>query len=58
MILFIFLVEIEMATNRNYDELSYYWEQWREISGKMLLSDYPLYSELINLAAHDNGTRV
>ena len=25
-----------MASSRNPDELQYYWEQWREKSGKMI----------------------
>merc|ERR1712025_1191945 len=48
------LTEI-MASGRDPDELQYYWEQWREKSGKMIKGNYHEYIDLYNEAAKLNG---
>jgi len=48
------LTEI-MASSRDPDELQYYWEQWREKSGKMIKGNYHEYIDLYNEAAKLNG---
>jgi len=44
-----------MASSRDPDELQYYWEQWREKSGKMIKGNYHEYVDLYNEAAKLNG---
>merc|ERR1711910_149795 len=44
-----------MANSRDPDELQYYWEQWREKSGKMIKGNYHEYIDLYNEAAKLNG---
>jgi len=44
-----------MASSRDPDELQYYWEQWREKSGKMIKGNYHEYIDLYNEAAKLNG---
>jgi len=48
------LTEI-LAQSRNPAELQYYWEQWRESSGKQIRSMYHTYVNLYNKAAKLNG---
>merc|ERR1719419_643466 len=48
------LTEI-LARSRNPSELQYYWEQWRESSGKQIRSMYHTYVNLYNKAAKLNG---
>ncbi|XP_061410805.1 angiotensin-converting enzyme-like [Lethenteron reissneri] len=44
-----------MAESRNYDELLYYWQGWRDASGRKMRKDYVRYVELSNQAAIANG---
>jgi len=48
------LTEI-MSKSRDHNELRYYWEQWREESGKQIKSKYHEYIDLYNEAAKLNG---
>merc|ERR1719184_44994 len=48
------LTEI-LANSRNEKELQYYWEQWREASGKEMKDMYNQYVNLYNEAATLNG---
>ena len=36
-----------MASSRDPDELQYYWEQWRERSGKMIKVEYLLWRNVL-----------
>ncbi|XP_037804888.1 angiotensin-converting enzyme-like [Penaeus monodon] len=47
-------LETVMAVNRDYEELKYYWEQWREVSGKPIKENYTRYITLQNKAAELN----
>ncbi|XP_047488914.1 angiotensin-converting enzyme-like isoform X2 [Penaeus chinensis] len=47
-------LENVMAVNRDYEELKYYWEQWREVSGKPIKENYTRYITLQNKAAELN----
>uniref|UniRef100_A0A8C9T065 Angiotensin-converting enzyme n=1 Tax=Scleropages formosus TaxID=113540 RepID=A0A8C9T065_SCLFO len=44
-----------MAEIRDYDELLFAWQGWRNASGKGLRQDYKRYVELANKAARLNG---
>ncbi|TRY89927.1 hypothetical protein DNTS_000391 [Danionella cerebrum] len=44
-----------MAESRDYDELLFAWQGWRNASGRELRSSYKRYVELANLAATSNG---
>lgn len=44
-----------MAESRNFDELKYYWEQWRNESGKLMRTDYENYVDVMNEMAKGNG---
>ena len=44
-----------LAKSRNPEELKYYWEQWREASGKQIRSKYQEYVGIYNEAAELNG---
>lgn len=44
-----------MAESRDYDELLFAWQGWRNASGRELRSSYKRYVELANLAAQSNG---
>ncbi|XP_006897856.1 PREDICTED: angiotensin-converting enzyme-like isoform X2 [Elephantulus edwardii] len=44
-----------MATSRNYEELLWAWEGWRNKVGRSILPSYPKYVELSNKAAKLNG---
>lgn len=48
------LTEI-LANSRNPEELKYYWEQWRESSGKQMKNMFHEYVNLYNDAAKLNG---
>merc|ERR1712042_118185 len=48
------LTEI-LSNSRNPKELQYYWEQWREASGKQMKDMYNEYVNLYNEAAELNG---
>jgi peptidyl-dipeptidase A len=44
-----------MREKTDYDELEYYWTEWREQSGKKMRDDYRTYIDLMNSAALANG---
>uniref|UniRef100_A0A8B9L1H6 Angiotensin-converting enzyme n=1 Tax=Astyanax mexicanus TaxID=7994 RepID=A0A8B9L1H6_ASTMX len=44
-----------MAESRDYDELLFAWQGWRNASGRELRQSYVRYVELANLAARSNG---
>ncbi|KAJ8365026.1 hypothetical protein SKAU_G00138570 [Synaphobranchus kaupii] len=44
-----------MAESRDYDELLFAWEGWRNVSGRILRDDYKKYVQLANKAAGLNG---
>ncbi|KAI7797162.1 putative angiotensin-converting enzyme [Triplophysa rosa] len=44
-----------MAQSRDYGELLFAWQGWRNASGRELRSSYKRYVELANLAAQSNG---
>ena len=46
-----------MTLSRNPKELQYYWEQWREASGKQMIDSYKEYVDLYNEDASINGFR-
>ena len=46
-----------MMVSRNPKELQFYWEQWREASGKQMINSYKEYVDLYNEAAVINGFR-
>merc|ERR1712106_912532 len=48
------LTEI-LAKSRNAKELQYYWEQWRDSSGKKIKNMYHTYVDIYNEAAKLNG---
>lgn len=46
-----------MTKSENYDELKWAWEQWREMSGKKMRSEYRKYVDAVNKAATLNGNQ-
>jgi peptidyl-dipeptidase A len=48
-------MEAVISTSRDYDELEYIWQSWRDVSGAKMREDYKKYVELSNLAARKNG---
>jgi peptidyl-dipeptidase A len=48
-------MEAVISTSRDYDELTYVWKSWRDVSGARMREDYKKYVELSNLAAQKNG---
>nr|XP_045608351.1 angiotensin-converting enzyme-like [Procambarus clarkii] len=48
-------LEQKMSTEKDYDVLEYYWEAWRNASGRHMKDDYITYIELLNEAADRNG---
>jgi peptidyl-dipeptidase A len=48
-------MEAVISTSRDYDELTYVWKSWRDVSGAKMRVDYKKYVELSNLAAERNG---
>jgi hypothetical protein len=44
-----------MAESRDYDELLFAWQGWRNASGRELRQDYKRYVQLANKAAALNG---
>uniref|UniRef100_A0A4W4GRH0 Angiotensin-converting enzyme n=2 Tax=Electrophorus electricus TaxID=8005 RepID=A0A4W4GRH0_ELEEL len=44
-----------MAESRDYEELLFAWQGWRNASGRQLRQNYKRYVELANLAAQSNG---
>ena len=45
-----------MRKSRNYDELEWAWQQWREQSGKNMREVYSRFVELSNEAARMNSS--
>jgi hypothetical protein len=48
-------METAMAKSRDYEELKYVWEQWRQASGMPIRGNYVNYVALSNEAAQANG---
>ncbi|XP_069675481.1 angiotensin-converting enzyme-like isoform X2 [Periplaneta americana] len=48
-------MEKVISSSRDYDELTYVWKAWRDVSGAKMRDDYKVYVELSNLAAQING---
>ena len=46
-----------MSKSRDPAELQYYWEQWREQSGKKMINLFKQYIDLYNEKAKLNGLR-
>ena len=46
-----------MSKSRDPEELQYYWEQWRDQSGRKMGDMYRQYVDLYNEAAALNGFR-
>ena len=44
-----------MSTSRNWDELVWAWEGWRNESGRKMPDTYEQFAELLNKAAEING---
>lgn len=44
-----------MAESRDYDELLFAWQGWRNASGREIRDSYKRYVELANFAAKSNG---
>ncbi|KAL7642767.1 UNVERIFIED_CONTAM: hypothetical protein RMT77_006055 [Armadillidium vulgare] len=44
-----------MATETDYSILLYYWEKWRDASGKEMIDDFKAYVDLMNIAAANNS---
>lgn len=45
-----------MASSRDWDELLWAWEGWRNVSGRRMPEMYEEYAGLLNMAANMNGT--
>ncbi len=48
-------IEEKMAESRDYEELEYIWNEWRDKSGKLMKDDYLTYRDLMNEAATSSG---
>lgn len=48
-------IETIIAQSQDYDELSYAWAAWRDVSGAQMKTLYPIYVNLSNQAAQANG---
>ena len=46
-----------MSESSDPEELQYYWEQWREQSGKKMIDLFKQYIDLYNEKAKLNGLR-
>ena len=44
-----------MATSRDWDELVWAWEGWRDVSGRQMPDMYEEYAGILNQAADMNG---
>ena len=51
------LYDTTMDKSRDPEELQYYWEQWREQSGKKMIDLFKQYIDLYNEKAKLNGLR-
>lgn len=48
-------IEKVMAESEDFDELEYYWLNWRDESGKLMRKDYEKYVDAMNKIAKGNG---
>ncbi|XP_064079471.1 angiotensin-converting enzyme-like [Macrobrachium nipponense] len=48
-------IELIMASSEDWEELRYVWDQWREVSGKLMREDFIQFVELSNKAAALDG---
>ena len=44
-----------MATSSDWDELEFYWNQWREKTGNLMRDSYLEFAQLSNDAAVNDG---
>jgi peptidyl-dipeptidase A len=44
-------MELALASSTDFEEQKYIWEQWREVSGKLMRDQYKVYIEKYNQAA-------
>ncbi|KAK7086686.1 hypothetical protein SK128_003261 [Halocaridina rubra] len=51
----LFQLENIMATTTNYKDLQYYWREWRDVTGEIVIDHYKDYITLENRAAEGNG---
>jgi hypothetical protein len=48
-------MEEVISTSRDYEELTYVWKSWRDVSGAKMREDYKKHVEISNVAADKNG---
>nr|CAD7590024.1 unnamed protein product [Timema genevievae] len=48
-------IESVISSSRDYDELTYAWKSWRDVTGPKMREDYKKYVEINNIAAAENG---
>ena len=46
---------IDNPASHSWDELVYYWQKWRDASGKVIRGQYSQYVQISNEAAAANG---
>ena len=46
---------IDNPSQHTWQELEYYWQSWRDVSGKLIKSQFQRYIELNEVAAKANG---
>ena len=46
---------IDNPADHSWEELSYYWKEWRDVSGKQIRQEFASYVELSNKAAVANS---
>ena len=46
---------VDNPSSHDWDELSYYWKNWRDVSGKKIRQNFSTYIELSNKGAKANG---
>ena len=49
---------MDNPADHEWDELIYYWKNWRDVSGKKIRSQYARYVELSNVAAKANSKHI
>ena len=48
---------VDNPADHTWEELSYYWKNWRDVSGKQIRQQFASYVELSNKAATANSLR-
>lgn len=44
-----------LSTSKDYDELTYIWDEWRKNTGRLMIDDYETYVFYVNKAATQNS---